>query len=579
MAIVSRQRKKDPHLRWFDEARFGMFVHFGLYALLGRGEWVMYNEEIPRAEYEKLMSRFNPARFDADEWVGLAARSGARYITVTAKHHDGFCMFDSHHTDYKITNTPFGRDLIGELIGACQRTGMKIILYYSQPDWHHPNFVHKPGAFKDLQHPPVTDEPDWPRFQEYIENQVLELVTRYGRIDGIWFDGSHKSERDWRGRRLYRLIKQHQPWAVVNDRARYGDFFTPERSLPNDLTGFLFEACESVLTGSWGYSKGSPLFNAPHLIESLVRMAAAGGNYLLNVGPAPDGTVPRDQAARMEAIGAWLEGNGESIYGTCECKIDTGSPHVLAIRAGGDVYLHMLRWPLKNQMLIPGLRKAPVCAQLLSADRKIEARMSARGLTLSGLPACPVEESVNVIRLRFDSPLPLVLAKRPLARLKTLALRPDVTNRLMAADARLRGFGVKGSRLRLRVPAKSAQPCITGWNDKNQVATWKVSCLQAGRYVVSVRLSCPAPYAGSRFLIQTGRERISGKVKATPSFDDFRLHKVGMLRLTKGQCAISLRPTFMPYGYIFADLHSIELRPERAGDRRSGSRTVGQDRA
>ena len=227
MTIVRKESAVDPQLRWFGQARFGMFVHFGVYAPLGKGEWAMYHEDIRREAYEPLMAEFCPHRFDADEWVDVAEGAGARYITVTAKHHDGFCLFDSALTDWKITNTPFGRDLIGELVAACQRRGMRIVLYYSQPDWHHPNYVHLPGAFKDLWYARADDAPDWRRYQAYLRGQVLELVTQYGPIDGLWFDGSHKSEQAWQGKQLYALIKQHQPGAVVNDRARYGDFFTP----------------------------------------------------------------------------------------------------------------------------------------------------------------------------------------------------------------------------------------------------------------------------------------------------------------------------------------------------------------
>ncbi|GAG40523.1 unnamed protein product, partial [marine sediment metagenome] len=251
----------------------GMFVHFGIYAQVGRGEWIQYREDIPRAEYEKLMHTFNPAKFDADSWVDLAERAGCRYIAFTAKHHDGFCMFDSALTDYKITNTPFERDFTGELIQACHRRGMRIVLYYSPPDWHHPNFVNLKGAFKDLDNPPATDRPDWPKYLAYFHGQIEELCTKYGRIDGIWFDGSHKSEKMWQGRKVYRTIKKHQPGAVINDRCRCGDFFTPERSLPENLDGYLFEACQSVSATGWGYNRKSPQFSVPNLVENLVRLA------------------------------------------------------------------------------------------------------------------------------------------------------------------------------------------------------------------------------------------------------------------------------------------------------------------
>jgi alpha-L-fucosidase len=570
LAIVSKRRKEDPNIRWFGKARFGMFIHFGLYALLGRGEWVMYHERIPRREYERLAKRFNPTRFDADEWVDLAISAGARYIAVTAKHHDGFCMFDSRHTDYKATNTPFGRDLIGELIRACHKRRMKIVLYYSQPDWHHPNYVHRRGAFKDLQNPQPGDQPDWGKYQEYLENQVLELITRYGRMDGIWFDGSHKSERDWRGRRLYRLIKRHQPWAVVNDRARYGDFFTPERSLPEDLTGYLFEACESVDTTSWGYKeKGSALHNVPYLVESLVRMAAAGGNYLLNVGPKPDGTIPAEQARRMREIGKWLRRNGEAIYGTRECRIVTGSPDILATRADLSIYLHLLRWPSRDRLLIPGVRSRPIAVQLIGCRKPLEARLTAAGLEIAGIPALPVEASVNVIRLRFDSPPRLHFAKGTRPTVKTVRLQQGRLSFLSAAEAQLHGFGVKGTRLRLRTSMleggahREARPCISGWSALEQFATWKVSSPRRQQYRVAIRLSCPEPYAGSKFAIEVRGSRLLGHVRTTRSFDDFDTQPIGTITLPKGTSAVSLKATYLPYGYVFADIQGIELKPVR----------------
>jgi alpha-L-fucosidase len=566
MAVVSRKSKRDPNLRWFDEARFGMFIHFGLYALLGRGEWVMYEQNIPRREYERLLRRFNPRKFDADAWVDLAVESGARYVTVTAKHHDGFCLFDSALTDFKITNTPFGRDLIGELARACRRRGVRIVLYYSQPDWHHPNFVHRKGAFKDLQPPPADQRPDWPAYQKYLEGQVRELVTGYGRIDGIWFDGSHKSEREWRGRRLYRLIKRHQPHAVVNDRARCGDFFTPERSLPDDLTGYLFEACEAVQTWHWGYQRQADLHNVPHLIESLVRMAAAGGNYLLNVGPRPDGTIPAAQAARMRMIGRWLRRCGEAVYATQACKLETPGRDVLATRRGNDVYLHLLRWPPTSRLIVPGVRSLPDAVRLLGSKRAIHAEQTRRGLKLTGLPALPVEDSVNVIRLRFGAGPRLRLRRAERPCVPTVALRPKGATRLPAAAARTSGFGVKGCKLRLRTVEEGAaagSACLTNWWALAQSASWRVRSPGRRRVRVAIELACPRPYAGSRFVLRCGRDKLTAAVRPTASFDDFRRQDVGVVTLPAGTSTIVLRPTCMPYAYLFADVRALRLTPLR----------------
>ena len=558
--IVSRKSKNDPKLKWFDEARFGMFVHFGLHSLLGRGEWVMYKENIPRIEYEKLMQKFNPVRFNADEWVTLAQESGARYITVTAKHHDGFCLFDSKLTDFKITNTPFGRDIIRELAEACHLKKMPLVIYYSQPDWHHPNFVHRKKAFKDLQPQPSTDEPNWSRYQEYLEGQILELVTNYGKIHGIWFDGSHKSEKEWRGKRLYRLIKKHQPQAVVNDRGRYGDFFTPERRLPDDLSGFLFEACQSISTNSWGYKKDTILFSSPYLIENLVRMAAKGGNYLLNVGPMPDGTIPLNQVVRMQAIGQWLRINEDAIYGTKPCNLIGIGDAVAATRKNNDIYLHFLQWPAANQICIEGIKSEPASVNFIGSKCCLAASITDKGLEIKNIPMEPANALPQVMKLGFDSAPILKLQLKLRIPKHIVTVHSSGKTLLPARYAVLHGRGIKGSSLNLNSLELSGTTCIAGWLDLSQKATWHIECSSAGRYNVYINLACEALYAGSEFVIKTTMGKIKGTVQGTTSWEHFQKQYVGTLEFAKGKSYVCLKPLLMPYAYLFANVASIELR-------------------
>ena len=442
--------KLDTKLEWFPEARFGMFVHFGVYALLGRGEWVQYHENIPREEYEKLARRFNPKRFDADEWVSTARRAGCRYITVTAKHHDGFCLFDSRLTDYKITNTPFKRDLIGELIDACQRDGMRIILYYSQPDWHHPNYVHRKGTFKDLDYTRPEDDPDWPRFLAYDSGQGEELCTNYGRIDGFFFDGVQRTEKQWCGRRVYDLIKKHQPGAVVNDRAGYGDYFTPERNLSAlpAASGYMVEACQSVARGAWGFQKEPELYSSPYLLHSMIRMAAADGNYLLNVGPKPDGTLPDEWVQRLRDIGDWLDGHGKAIYKTEGCPLRDEAEDMLYTRKGERVFLHLLRWPESDRIELHNLSKPPLRARMRKTNTKLRVETDGDATAICGLPASPPDPAANVIEMVFGTaevfrtlPRPSLPEVIKLARTRPRHLTPD--------KATTRGFGFKGSPLRV----------------------------------------------------------------------------------------------------------------------------------
>jgi alpha-L-fucosidase len=543
-----------------------MFVHFGVYAPLGKGEWAMYHENIRRPAYEKLMQAFDPHRFDADEWVDVAERAGARYITVTAKHHDGFCLFDSDLTEWKITNTPFGRDLIGELVAACQRRGVRIILYYSQPDWHHPNYVHLPGAFKDLWYTRPDDEPDWPKYQAYLHGQVRELVTKYGPVDGIWFDGSHKSQGAWRGKELYDLIKRHQPHAVVNDRARYGDFLTPERSLPEDLTGYLFEACESVTCISWGWRPGTPLHNSPHLIDSLVRMAGAGGNYLLNVSPRPDGSIPQAQVERMAAIGDWLQVHGDGICGTEACQLEGLEDNLRSTRREEEVHVFLRRWPTSDHLLVPGIRSLPVSAHLCAGGSRLQGRLVDGGLELSRLPTAPPDANPQAIRLRFAAQPDLELSRPEAPAPRAIPLHPHEPTLLRATDAVPEGFGVKGARLQVEDEA------ITRWTAEEQRAVWVVRSEASRDYRVRIWLRCAELYAGSTFSIRAVDQQPTGTVEGhdAPDQDEvprsppggvFYWQDVGTIRLPAGETRLELAPTYMPYGYVFAEVKGLELGP------------------
>jgi alpha-L-fucosidase len=210
ITIVRKESANDPDLQWFPKLRFGMFVHFGIHALLGQGEWAQHEHGIPRAEYQALAQRFNPADFDGDGWVQLAQDAGCRYITFAAKHHGGFCLFDSALTDYKITNTPVGKDLTGELNEACHRRDMPTFSTIRSPTGIIPTTC-TCSARSRTSKPPRDQRPDWERHRTYLHGQVKELCTQYGRIDGIWFDGSHKSKETWQGRQLYHMIKSYQP--------------------------------------------------------------------------------------------------------------------------------------------------------------------------------------------------------------------------------------------------------------------------------------------------------------------------------------------------------------------------------
>ena len=329
-------------MEWYTQARFGMFLHWGLYSIPARGEWMRSFEKLTDEEYGKYFEEFNPVDYDPKKWAKLAKKAGMKYMVLTAKHHDGFCLFDSGYTDFKATNTKCGRDLIKEYVEAVRAEGLKVGLYYSLLDWHHEDYPHfSDGAHPMYQNPAYPDEGRvWERYVEYLHNQVRELCTNYGKIDILWFDysfGEYSGEK-WGATRLVNMVRQLQPGVIIDNRLEvsgsglgslasgnplpyHGDFVSPEQIIPQegirDINGnpLIWEAC-FTMNDSWGYNLKDKYFKpAPMLIRKLVECVSKGGNMLLNVGPDARGNFPEESVSRLKEIGKWMEKNGESIYG------------------------------------------------------------------------------------------------------------------------------------------------------------------------------------------------------------------------------------------------------------------------
>ncbi len=316
--------------RWFEDAKFGLFIHWGVYSLVGKGEWVMDHDKLPISEYAKLPPRFNPTRFDAQAWVKLAKSAGAKYITITAKHHDGFCMFASRLTDYDIVDgTPYKTDPLKALADACHQEKIKLFFYYSLLDWHHPDYFLKGKTGQTAGHAAGADPK---RYVEYYQGQVRELCTNYGAIGGIWFDGWwDKPDAEWDLAATYRLIHELQPGALVGNNHHVSplpgeDFQMFEQDMPGEnAAGFNkagvaaalpLETCLTI-NQSWGYNARDTRFKTTEqLIHALLGAAGRGANLLLNVGPRPDGTIGPEFTQRLHDIGKWLTTYGESVYGT-----------------------------------------------------------------------------------------------------------------------------------------------------------------------------------------------------------------------------------------------------------------------
>src|ERR1700694_1359408 len=336
---------EDDHTAWYRNAKFGMFIHWGPYSLASvEASWPIMKptaDGITEAEYRELPKRFNPTKFDPPPLSDLARSAGQQYMVFTTKHHDGFCMFDSSFTDYKITNTPYGKDIVRQLADACQGRGMPLGFYYSPPDMHHTAFRDTTKLAKENWNGEPA-RPEWPMYLEYMRLQLTELLTKYGPVALIWFDGLHHQEK-YDGKRFVELIQKLQPATLVNDRIGVpGDYQTPEQFIPNAIPtkGVRFSATDTsvqkeskeltpppedfqlwetcmTINKTWAYNANDREYkSAEFLVRSLVEVASRGGNFLLNVGPQPDGMIQPEFQQRLRAIGDWLSVNGESVYGT-----------------------------------------------------------------------------------------------------------------------------------------------------------------------------------------------------------------------------------------------------------------------
>ena len=389
---------------WFEDAKFGLFIHWGVYSVLGDGEWVMNNQNISIEAYEKLPGFFNPVEFDADQWVAMAKAAGMKYITITSRHHDGFSMFDTKANDYNIVDaTPYGKDILKDLAKACKKEDIKLFFYYSLLDWHHDDYFPRGRTGRDIAG--RSDSGDWDKYIDFMKTQLRELCTNYGEIAGIWFDG-HWDQKEWDGEsfgklrvdwhydELYTLIHELQPQALIGNNHHLApipgeDFQMFEKDLPGqnttgwgtkpDAIGALpKEVCETI-NASWGFNlQDNKHKSQMELIQYLVSAAGYGSNMLLNVGPMPNGKIQPSHVASLEKMGQWLEKNGETIYGTRQGPVSP-SKEMVSTQKGETVYLHLLN-NQKTTYLIPDFQGKIKKMRFYSSGKKVNYKVDKFGL-------------------------------------------------------------------------------------------------------------------------------------------------------------------------------------------------------
>ncbi len=419
---------RDQRMGWWRDARFGMFIHWGLYAIpagqwheqkiKGVGEWIMNNAHIPVSEYEQLAGQFNPVKFDADRWVEIAKNAGMKYIVITSKHHDGFCLWDSKVSKYDVIDaTPFGRDILAELSRACKAGGIRLCFYHSIMDWHHPDAQ---APFYPRYNDTNRSNPNFARYVEkYMKPQLKELITNYGPLGVMWFDGEWI--REWTGElgwQTYNYVLSLQPDIIVNNRVGKGrkgmqgldkagkfagDFGTPEQQIPPaGLGGIDWETC-MTMNDTWGYKSYDNNFkSSEELIRKLVDIAGKGGNFLLNVGPTAEGLIPQPSVERLTAMGKWMKLNSESIYGTTASPI--GKPGWGRCTAKANrLYLHVFDWPTDGKLVVADLNSKVKGAYLLADKSRtaLAVQRDSNAVTVA-VPLKPTDEIDTVVVLKIQ---------------------------------------------------------------------------------------------------------------------------------------------------------------------------------
>jgi len=423
------EAQKQERLAWWTEARFGMFIHWGLYAMPARHEWVKNHERITDEDYQIYFELFNPDLYNPKQWARAAKNAGMKYFVVTAKHHEGFCLWDSKYTDYKVTNTPYGKDLLKPMVEAFRAEGLKVGFYYSLIDWHHPEFpIDRIHPMRDNQEARATNKDrDIRKYAEYLHNQVQELLTDFGTIDCLFLDFSYpgedgKGRDDWQSIKLIKMIRKMQPQVIVNDRLDLldvpggWDFRTPEQYKPRDWVKMdgkkvPWETCQTF-SGSWGYHRDEATWKSvKQLLVLLIETVSKGGNLLLNVGPTARGTFDERALERLDGIGKWMNLHGRSIYGCTQAPAEFKSPDNCVLTYNpklNRLYVHLLDWPMQK-LHLDGFAGKVKYAQLLNDGSEVRfiglrdwqkelAQITENTLTLD-LPVTKPNVEVPVIEL------------------------------------------------------------------------------------------------------------------------------------------------------------------------------------
>ncbi len=531
----------DARLQWFRDAKLGIFIHWGPYSVIGRHEWARHRFQIPQAEYDVFARQFNPEKLDANAWMSLFDRAGAKYVVITSKHHDGFSIWRSKASDYDMEITPYKGDPLKELAEAARKKDLRFGFYHSIMDWHHP--AYRPLRAWEAKDPQAGGNKGL--YVDYMKEQLRELLTGYGDVAMIWFDGEweHTLKDLKREDEIYDFIRMMQPNALINDRlyerqpGSRADFGTPEQFVPAtgvvDPSGkaALWESCVTINMDSWGYNKYETNFKTERdLIRMLVEVVSKGGNLLLNIGPKPDGTIQPEFTTRLEAMGEWLKTNGEAIYGTKASPFSRMPFFGRATQKDANLYLHVFAWPKDGQLRVPGLKNLVHSAYLLADAKKTPLAWRRDGAdVMVTVPKTAPDERASVVVLKLDG-APAV---------EPFVIRPGEKGRFE--------LGVESSEIDTRFEQRAKKEnalghvYLTQWSRADDVPTWKLEAPKAGRYKVEVSYGSTRAGAERDYVVTAGGASVNGKTVNTGGEWVFRTQQLGSIALVKGENTLQVK--------------------------------------
>ena len=554
-------------MQWWLDAKFGMFIHWGPYSVLGGewngkqlpvgtiAEWIMQKLEIPVEEYRRIAATFNPVNFNADEWTDLAAGAGMKYLVITSKHHDGFAMYHSKVSDYNIVDhTPFGRDPFEELSAACNEKDIRFCFYYShREDWDHPYAYGNYWDYETSQHVDYVYEPDKP-FTVYLEEkakpQLRELLTDYGPIGMIWFDRGMYTRQQ--GLEFMHLVREYQPKCIINGRVGsynldlIGDYQnTSDNGMPPGGVEEYWETPQT-LNHTWGYSKFDKEWKSTgEVIHRLAEIVSKGGNYLLNIGPMGDGSIPEESIKVLKGVGAWMNKYSESIYGTTASPLQYQDWGFCTAR-DSLLYLHVINWPENDILEVKGLRNLPLDSYLFLDRAKLEASREGASVIIDLAGVQPDE---------YNTVIALQVAGTPESDPMVLPAKPSDSIKLGYLAAITSGKAVKRYNRR-------GDFFISKWNSPEDEVSWLVEMMGPGNYKVNITYSAPAESTGEGFILESAGQSLDGRIQDTGEPFQYKTYDLGGFKfLESGIQRIIIRPAAESKGDLMY-FHSLQFTPE-----------------